>query len=161
MDQFENWCRNITLFSIVSSVFSFILPEDGNKKIFNVFLSFIMIFIAFGSFRNNEDSVFDFDVIFTKNNSLNIEEKADEYKKGALLEVSESEIEKHIKDSLFKSGIVCECSVSCFYDKDIIKVKYISIEGSITEKDKKVLNEIISEITDNETDIILNGERYD
>lgn len=161
MEKLNLWCKLIACVSIVTSVFSLVLPESRQKKSFKTTMSIILLFAFVYPLSEKADFTVELNKSIINTHGESLDEKAAEYGNLPLIYAAETETRKYLEEILADIGIICECEVDCSFTDESITIDRVIINGNISNNDRQIIISRISELANNETEVILNGEYYD
>lgn len=161
MEKINLWCKLVVSVSVMTAVFLLVIPDNNTKRLYNTFLTLILIFTLIYPLSNTDDLILP--VInrkFTVHTDI-YESRLNDLENADFIDITETETEKYINNILNKSEIECKCNVSCEYYGKIIHFKEINIDGHINDEEKRYLYNKISEIISEDLSINFNGEKYE
>ncbi len=160
MEQLNLWCKIVSSVSVISAVFMLVVPESKIKKAFKTLLTLILLFSLLFPFKTGDIVLSSFADKITSFHANNYKAEINDYKDIAVIYASQTEIENYLTETFSVSGIDCDCRVICDYDGEKIHIVKIEIEGDLSDEEKKFMCFKINEISDEETEVIFNGEQY-
>ena len=161
MKEIGIWCKLVATVSVITSVISLILPEGKQKKTFSTLVGIILVFTLVSPLTDKESISFDFDDDFFGSNEDNFQISAYDYKNYPLAYAAERETEKYITEYLKSMGVECSCIVNCAIEDDMIIIEEVNINYDVSLIKSDILTDFIRKTANEETVIILNGERYE
>lgn len=158
MENLSMWCKLLSCFSIISSLFTALVPDDGIKKAFSTLTAVILVFILIKPADGKSlRLISELDLFGSDARSSEISELED-YSNKAIIEAAENETEKYLYNAVSASSEECTFNVSCEYDKEKIIITRVEVTGDITEETKTVILSEIRKLSDTEAEVIFKGE---
>lgn len=161
MDGIGQWCKLISCFSVISSLFVLLVPEKGLKRAFNTLLTVILVFILILPLKGvSKDSLTDFDAFFDSIKASDVI-TTENLREKMLLQTVESETESYLDEAMLSMNISCTCQVICEYTDNEIIITAVEVYGEITPDEKVRIEGKIQEISEQEIDVYFKGELYE
>ncbi len=159
-ENLNTWCRLVAVTSVASAVFMLIVPEGRVKSGYKILLTVILVFSFLYPLKGKSADFLRFDDLSDFITNENVTE-IESYRDSALILAAESETERYLQEVLTSMDKEYSCSVKCYYDGEKITIESVEIEGKVKEEDRSLIYEKIKEITDEETEVRINGEIYE
>ncbi len=161
MSGINMWCKLVVYVSMISAIVMLIIPENSLKKVFQTLMTVILIFSLMHPLSNNDGIYVNFNDFFTLQDKNEIKNELANYKNMPIVNSVQSETEKYLNEKMKSSGVDAVCNVVCSVKDNTVYVDKVTVETHIDEGDKKHILTVIREICTNESEIIINGEKYE
>lgn len=151
----KSWASVICVVAIVSGILVVIIPESKIKKIYNFFVTSLLIYAFLLPLVNKTYSSFDLNEFLESDERLKREYSGESF--DIFEESAKNVLENEIREKLKISGFDTKVNVECKVEKETFSVEKITVICSTVESKEKII-EILDEFKTENTRVVIEGE---
>jgi hypothetical protein len=156
MYKINQWTLTICAVSIISGILLYIIPKSNQKNLFKVIVSTILVYSVIHPLIGSKGIDFRIDDFLSDN--YQVSENLDNYALNSMLSSAEKAIEELLEAEATENKISCNFKCECIIENNEIAIKKILVKSFLTDSEKDLIIDIITEFAFDESVVTFEGE---